>query len=140
MALTLLAVRRQKSVLDVWLMVVIWAWLLEIAFFVLLTAIRFSLSFYASRVFALVTAGIVLLLLLSETTRLYARLARSLMLERREREERLMTIDAMSASIVHEIRQPLGAMMASSDAALLWFDKAPPDLVQSARRSRPDFQ
>src|SRR5262249_26262640 len=46
----------------------------------------------------------------------------------REREGRLITINAMSASIAHEISQPIGAMMASADAALLWLAKAPPEL------------
>ncbi len=122
-AVALLAARPQKSVLDLWLIVVLWAWMLEGIFFVLLVPIRYSLAFYVSRFFSLVTASVILLLLLSETTRLYTRLARSLMLERREREERLMTIEAMSASIVHEMRQPLGAMVASSDAALLWIER-----------------
>ena len=31
-----------------------------------------------------------------------------------------MAMNAMSASIAHELRQPLAAMMANSDAALLW--------------------
>jgi PAS domain S-box-containing protein len=46
----------------------------------------------------------------------------------REREGRLMTMNAMSASIVHEISQPIGAMMASADAALVWLGKTPPEL------------
>jgi PAS domain S-box-containing protein len=46
----------------------------------------------------------------------------------REREGRLMTMTVMSASIAHEISQPIGAMMAGADAALLWLDKTPPDL------------
>ncbi|HEX3703127.1 MAG TPA: ATP-binding protein, partial [Vicinamibacterales bacterium] len=46
----------------------------------------------------------------------------------REREARLLTINAMSATIAHEISQPIGAMMASADAALLWLAKAPPEL------------
>jgi signal transduction histidine kinase len=46
----------------------------------------------------------------------------------REREGRLMTMNAMSASIAHEISQPIGAMMASADAALVWLDKTPPAL------------
>ena len=121
---------RWRSVLDLWLMVVLCAWLLEIGFFVLLTALRFSLAFYASRMFALVTASVVLLVLLTETTTLYGRLARSVTLQRREREGRLMAMNAMSASIAHELRQPLAAMMANSDAALLWLAKAPPDLTK----------
>jgi signal transduction histidine kinase len=39
-----------------------------------------------------------------------------------------LTMNAMSASIAHEISQPVSAMMASADAALLWLAKLPPDL------------
>jgi signal transduction histidine kinase len=42
--------------------------------------------------------------------------SRSVALQRREREARLMAMNAMSASIAHELRQPLAAMM---DAAAL---------------------
>lgn len=126
-ALALLWARR-RSVLDLWLMVVLSAWLLEIGFFVLLTALRFSLAFYGSRMFALVTASVVLLVFISETTTLYVRLGRSSLVQRREREGRLMTMNAMSASIAHEISQPIAAMLASADAALLWLEKVPPDL------------
>ena len=52
----------------------------------------------------------------------------------REREGRLLTINTMSATIAHEISQPIGAMMASADAALLWLAKAPAELG-SARAS-----
>jgi signal transduction histidine kinase len=121
---------RWRSVLDLWLMVALSAWLLEIGFFVLLTALRFSLAFYASRMFALITASVVLLVLLSEMTTLYGRLARSIIVQRREREGRLTAMNAMSASIAHELSQPLGAIMANSDAALLWLAKTPPDLTK----------
>jgi signal transduction histidine kinase len=46
----------------------------------------------------------------------------------REREGRLVTMNAMSASIAHEISQPIGAMIASTDAALVWLGKTPPEL------------
>jgi PAS domain S-box-containing protein len=46
----------------------------------------------------------------------------------REREGRLIMMNAMSASIAHEISQPVAAMMASADAALLWLAKLPPEL------------
>ena len=42
-----------------------------------------------------------------------------------------MAMNAMSASIAHELRQPLAAMTANSDAALLWLAKAPPDLAKA---------
>ncbi len=47
----------------------------------------------------------------------------------REREGRLLTMNAMSASIAHEISQPIGAMMAGADAALIWLGKTPPELA-----------
>jgi signal transduction histidine kinase len=99
---------RRRSVLDLWLMVVLCAWLFEIAFFVLLTALRFSFAFYASRVYAVVTATVVLLLFLSEVTMLYARLVHSILAERREREARLVTTEAIV--LAHEISQPLVAI------------------------------
>jgi signal transduction histidine kinase len=126
-ALALLWIRR-RSVLDLWLMVVLSAWLLEIAFFVLLTALRFSLSFYASRMYALVTASVVLLVFISETTALYVRLARSAQVQRREREGRVITVNAMSASIAHEMSQPIGAIMATAEATLLRLARTSPDL------------
>ena len=49
----------------------------------------------------------------------------------REREGRLLTMNAMSASIAHEISQPIGAMMASAEAALLWIAKEPPELGET---------
>jgi signal transduction histidine kinase len=125
---------RGRSVLDLWLTVVLTAWLLEISFYVLLTALRFSLAYYTSRFYALVTASTVLLVLLSETMTLYVRLARATVMQLREREERVLSMDAMSASIAHELSQPIGAIIASADAALLWLGKTPPD-VDTARAS-----
>jgi signal transduction histidine kinase len=119
---------RQRSVLGLWVMVVLWAWLLEIGFFVLLTAIRFSLAFYASRVYAVVTASIVLLVLLSENVTFYARLGRSMVMQRREREGRLLSMDVMSAAIAHEINQPLTAIVANADVGLISLAKRPPNL------------
>src|SRR5262249_41667962 len=46
----------------------------------------------------------------------------------REREGRVITMNVMSASIAHEISQPIGSMMAGAEAALLWLEKTPPEL------------
>jgi hypothetical protein len=77
-ALVLLWLRR-RSVLDLWLMVMCCILLLEIAMAIMLVDTRFSLGFYASRFYALIATIVVLLVLLSETTILYAYLARSVM-------------------------------------------------------------
>jgi signal transduction histidine kinase len=121
---------RRLSMLDLWLLVVLWAWLIET---VLLstTAYRFSLVWYAGRIYGLLSSSFVLLVLLSESTMLYARLALSVLAQRREREGRLMTLDAMSAAIAHEIKQPLGAMVANANAGQRWLTKTPPSLDEA---------
>jgi signal transduction histidine kinase len=102
--------------------------LLEIAMAIMLTDTRYSVGFYASRFYSLMATIFVLLVLLSETTILYAHLASSMMSQRGEREARQPAMDAMAASIVHEMRQPLGAMVANGNAGLRWLARSPPDL------------
>src|SRR5262249_31060705 len=57
---------RKRSVLDLWLMVAMCAWLLDIILQTL-TGVRFTLGFYASRVCMVITATSVLVVLLWET-------------------------------------------------------------------------
>src|SRR5690606_37790164 len=66
--------RRSRSVLDLWLAVVMCAWLCEIALSAVLNAGRFDLGFYAGRVYGLFAASFVLLALLLENSSLYAEL------------------------------------------------------------------
>jgi len=49
------------------------------------------------------------------------------MLLQREREARLMTGDAVAASIAHELRQPLTAMVTTADAGLRFLDRSLPN-------------
>jgi signal transduction histidine kinase len=74
---------------------------------------------------------VVLLVLLSEITTLYVRLLRSVAAERRAREARLATMEALSASIAHEVSQPLGTLVTNAAAASRWLDRATPDLAQA---------
>jgi signal transduction histidine kinase len=129
-ALALLWLRR-RSVLDLWLMVMCFALLLEIATAIMLVDTPFSLGFYASRFYALIATIVVLLVLLSETTILYAYLARSVIKRRQDREGRQIAMDTMAASIAHEINQPLGAMVTNANAALRWMANATPDLDEA---------
>ena len=41
---------------------------------------------------------------------------------------RVMTMGEMTASIAHEVNQPLAAIMANGDACLNWLERTPPDL------------
>jgi signal transduction histidine kinase len=122
-ALAILWWRRRRSILDLWLAVVLCAWLCEIALSVLLAPARFSVGFYFGRLYGVIAASIVLIVLLSETTTLYARLARAIATERRVRERRLSEMEAMLShlsrvsdlgqvvtTLIHEVNQPLAAI------------------------------
>jgi C4-dicarboxylate-specific signal transduction histidine kinase len=62
---------------------------------------------------------------------LYAQLLRAVLAQRREREARLMTGDAIAATIAHEIRQPLSAMITNASAGLRLLDRSLPDLDEA---------
>jgi signal transduction histidine kinase len=141
---------RQASLLDQWLVVALCALLLEVILASVLSAGRYNLAWYAGRFYQLVTATVVMVVLLAEMTRLYARLAHSntmllherTMLQRaidaqhRERDARLMTGDAVAATIAHEVKQPLAAMITRSDTGLRWLDRSVPDL----EKAKADFK
>ena len=78
MALLILWVRRPHSVLDIWLMVVMCAWLFDIALSGVVNAARFDLGFYAGRLYGLCAASFVLGILLVDNVGLQAKLARLL--------------------------------------------------------------
>lgn len=123
-----LARARPLSLLDLWLLVVLLSAVIEILLLAYLASgSRFSLGWWAGRVYGLVSSSIVLLVLLSETMTLYVRLAQSLVSERRSREARLSSLEMLSASIAHEVNQPLGSMVTNADAALRWLDRPQPD-------------
>ena len=128
--LTALWIRR-RSVLDYWLMLVILAFVSEELLFGLFSTTRFSLGWYAGRAFSLATSMFVLVLLLGEITRLYARLARTNMVLERERDNKLMNVQAVAAAISHEIRQPLGVIAANTETALIYLEQTPRDFEKT---------
>jgi signal transduction histidine kinase len=60
-----------------------------------------------------------------------ARLARSNVMLERQRNNKLMSLEAMAASISHEMKQPLTAITANGVAALHLLERAPPDLDEA---------
>jgi PAS domain S-box-containing protein len=54
-------------------------------------------------------------------------LREAIMTLERERANKLMSVEAIMASIAHEVRQPLTAIATNGSAALRWFEKTPPD-------------
>src|SRR3569623_3031758 len=67
--------RKAHSVLDIWLMVTMCAWVFDIALSAMLNERRFDLGFYAGRIYGLMAASFILLVLLLETRALFSRLA-----------------------------------------------------------------
>jgi signal transduction histidine kinase len=128
-AITVLWIRR-RSVLDQWLMIVVLATALDGLSALLVTA-RFSLAFYTTRAFMLITSAVVLVVLLAETMRLYARLARSNTMLQRERNNKLMNMEAMAASIAHELKQPLTGIVSLGSATLRFLGQTPPNVARA---------
>src|SRR3954447_6573296 len=83
-ALFVLWARRPHSVIDVWLMVVMCAWLFDIALSAILNVARFDLGFYAGRIYGLCAASFVLAVLLIDNIALQAQLSRLLGTVRRQ--------------------------------------------------------
>jgi signal transduction histidine kinase len=122
---------RQRSVLDLWLMVVLCAYMIEIFLISFPVPARYSVGWYAGRVYGALSASLLLIILLYETTRLYGHLLHAVLAQRREREARLATGDALAAMIAHEVKQPLAAIQTYANAGAHWLDRPSPELNEA---------
>src|SRR4030088_195452 len=112
-------------------MVVMCAYVIEITLIAFPVPARFSFGVYAGRIFGVLSGSLVLIVLAYEITMLYAQLLGAVLAQRREREARLVTGDAVAATIAHEIKQPLSGMVTNADAGLRWLDRPTPDLDEA---------
>lgn len=122
---------RRRSVLDLWLMVVMFLFIVEQPLSRYPLPMRFGIGWYSVRVIGFLASSVVLVVLLYEITTLYPRLLGAVLAQRRERHARLATGDAVAASIVHEIRQPLTAMVTTADAGLRFLDREEPNVEKA---------
>ena len=97
---------RRRSLLDLWLIVVMSLFVIEVPLSFWPNPARFSISWYAFRGIDIFASGVVLVVLLYEITTLYVRLLLAVSAQRREREARLLTGDAIAAAIAHDQRPP----------------------------------
>ncbi len=135
LALIVLWRRRPHSVLDLWLMVVMGAWIFDIALSAVFNFGRWDLGFYAGRVYGLLAASFVLLVLLLENSMLYARLVEVHHSERQERRRAQQAEEAAAAAnraksdflsrMSHELRTPLNGILGF--AQLLELDARGPE-------------
>ena len=125
--------RRQRSVLDLWLSVVTLTCLLGS---IILNVIggRYDVAWYAITAFSIVSATLVLLVLLTESLMLHARLELTERQRLRQLEADLAHMNRVSimgeqaASLAHEITQPIASARNNARAAQNFLDMQPPDL------------
>ena len=110
-ALLVMWFRRPHSVIDVWLMVVLCAWLFDIALSAIFNVARFDLGFYAGRLYGLCAASFVLAVLLVDNVALQAQMSRLVRSMRRE---------AAFVRDQHKVRERLfSAVVESSSDAII---------------------
>ena len=119
---------RSRTILDLWLMVTLLACMPNFLVAMVASSIRFTVGWYAARGFALFGSCTLLTVLLIEKTFLYSRLANALILQRRERTNRLLTVDAVTGAIAHELGTPLGAIALNASTARSQLRSTPPEL------------
>ena len=123
---TAMLLRTRRSVLDLWLLVVLAAWLVQTLILTTLRG-RFTVNWYGAIVVVLLSHLFLMIALIAESSRLYARLAVTTAARNREREARLMSLDGVTAAICHEVGQPLTSVSLNATAARNWLTSSPPE-------------
>ena len=110
-ALSVLWFRRPHTVIDIWLKVVLCAWLFDIALSAIVNVARFDLGFYAGRIYGLCAASFVLAVLLIDNVALQAQMSRLVRAMRRE---------AAFVRDQHQVRERLfSSVVESSNDAII---------------------
>jgi signal transduction histidine kinase len=105
-ALWMLWRRGTRTVLDLWLVVVMCVWIFDIALAGVLNGGRFDLGWYMGRVYGLMGGTFVLAVLVLENSMLYARLT----VAHRRMGELNKELESFSYSVSHDLRSPLRAV------------------------------
>jgi signal transduction histidine kinase len=132
LAAMVLLFRQPKSLLDLWLLVALSAWLAQSLLNLPLHA-RFMLGWYGLFSLMLASSLVVMVALVVESNRLYGRLAISAASRNREQNSRAMSVDAVIDAVSHEVGQPLVAINLSASASLGWLTRKKPDVDMAIR-------
>jgi signal transduction histidine kinase/ActR/RegA family two-component response regulator len=105
--------RRQATVLDLWLMVVMGAWLMDIGLSAVIGASRYDLGFYAGRIYGLIAASVVLVALLLEMARERRAVARHLM-----QTQKMEAVGQLTGGIAHDFNNLLAGVIGNLELAM----------------------
>jgi len=134
-AATALLFRQRNSVLDLWLLVAMSNSVIQQVLGIFVHS-RFTVGWYAQWGLGLASSFIVAIALIADTNRLYARLAVWSVARKREREHRMMSMDAVAAALSHEVGQPLAAASLSASAGLTYLTRDQPDDARAIQAFR----
>ncbi len=126
-AIVLLFIRR-RTILDQWLIVTLFAWFPNLVAASFFTLHRFTLGWYLARVYALFAGSSLLIVLLTETLRLYARLARAVVLLRRSEQHQRLLIAELDHRVKNTLAQVVGVVSSTFQGS-----GSTADYVQSLR-------
>jgi signal transduction histidine kinase len=121
---------RKRSILDEWLSISVAATLAEMTMVTFFSGGRYDFGWYSVRLFSLVSSTAVFLALLTEITRLYAKIFAANRLLQRQHDNKLLSAQAATAAIAHEIVQPLAVIALNGEAARGFLGESRPDLEE----------
>jgi signal transduction histidine kinase len=116
-AFVLLSTHPRRSLLNLWLMVVMGYWFCDITLSSYLNGGRYDLGFYAGRIYGALAASVVLAVLVLENARLYRRLAIAAGRLKERATELLRANETLQSEIAHRKQAEEGLRQAQAELA-----------------------